>query len=58
MKKALEFKLNPKALYFVISKKLLLVDSEVDSYGNSNSSTYHRVVTHTEEAHHLYVSKN
>ena len=41
-----------------ISKKLLLVDSEVDSYGNSNSSTYHRVVTHTEEAHHLYVSRN
>ena len=41
-----------------IPKKLLLVDSEVDSYGNSNSSTYHRVVTHTEEAHHLYVSRN
>ena len=45
--------------YFsVISKKLLLVDSEVDSYGDSYSSTYHRVVTHTEEAHHLYVSRN
>ena len=58
MKKALEFKLNPKALLFCYSKKLLLVDSEVDSYGNSNSSTYHRVVTHTEEAHHLYVSRN
>ena len=39
---------------FCISKKLLLVDSEVDSYSDSNSSTYHRVVTHTEEAHHLY----
>ena len=25
MKKALEFKLNPKALYFVISKKLLQI---------------------------------
>ena len=43
---------------FVISKNLLLVDSEVDSYSDSNSSTYHRVVTHTEEAHHLYVSRN
>ena len=45
-------------IYFVISKKLLLVDSEVDSYGDSYSSTYHWVVTHTEEAHHLYVSRN
>ena len=39
-------------------QKLLLVQSQVDSYGDSYSSTYHRVVTHTEEAHHLYVSRN
>ena len=45
-------------LFAQLIAKLLLVDSEVDSYGNSNSSTYHRVVTHTEEAHHLYVSRN
>ena len=52
------FMAHPNHLFFVISKKLLLVDSEVDSYSDSYSSTYHRVVTHTEEAHHLYVSRN
>ena len=52
------FMTHPKHLFSVISKKLLLVDSEVDGYGDSYSSTYHRVVTHTEEAHHLYVSRN
>ena len=40
------------------SEELLLVQSEVDSNGDSYSSTYHRVVTHAEEAHHLYVSRN
>ena len=52
------FMTHPKHLFSVISKKLLLVDSEVDSYSDSNSSTYHRVVTHTEEAHHLNVGRN
>ena len=37
---------------------LLLVQSEVDSYGDSYGCTYHRVVTHTQIAHHLYVSRN
>ena len=36
---------------------LLLVQGEVDSNGYRNGSTYHRVVTHTQEAHHLYVSR-
>lgn len=40
------------------SEKLLLVECEVDSNGDSYRSTYHRVVTHAEEAHHLYVSRN
>ena len=48
-------------IYYTISisqKKLLLVQCEVDSNGDSYRSTYHWVVTHTEEAHHLYVSRN
>ena len=40
------------------SEELLLVQCEVDSNGDSYRSTYHRVVTHAEEAHHLYVSRN
>ena len=35
---------------------LLLVQSLSYVYSASNSATYHRVVTDTEEAHHLYVS--
>ena len=41
-----------------ISRQLLLVEGEVDSNGDSHCCTYHRVVTHTEEAHHLNVSRN
>ena len=37
------------------NKSIRLVHSLLDSYCNSNSCTYHRVVTHTEEAHHLNV---
>ena len=37
---------------------LLLVQCEVDSYGDSHGSTYHWVVTNTQEAHHLNVSRN
>ena len=32
-----------------------LVHCLLDSYRNSHSRTHHRVVTHTEEAHHLNV---
>ena len=42
----------------LINKRLFLVDSQVDSNGDSHCSTYHWVVAHTEEAHHLYVSGN
>ena len=42
---------------FVRKEDLLLVDSQVDGNGYRNRSTYHRVVTHAEEAHHLYVSR-
>ena len=40
------------------NQKLLFVDCEVDSNGYRNRSTDHWVVTHTQEAHHLYVSRN
>ncbi len=37
---------------------LLLVQRQVDGYGDGNGSTYHGVVTDTQEAHHLNVSRN
>ena len=46
-------------MYFVTRQlKLLLVDSHVNGNGNSNGSTYHWIVTHAEEAHHLNVSRH
>ena len=46
-------------MYFVTRQlNLLLVDSHVNGNGNSNGSTYHWVVTHAEEAHHLNVSRH
>lgn len=36
--------------------KLLLVQIQVSLYSASNSTTYHGVVTDTQEAHHLNVS--
>ena len=41
-----------------IARELLLVESQVDSYSDSYCCTYHWVVTNTQEAHHLYVSRN
>ena len=35
---------------------LLLVQGQVNGDGNGNGSTDHRVVTNTQEAHHLNVS--
>jgi len=35
---------------------LFFIKCQVDSNGDSYSSTYHRVVTHAEEAHHLKLS--
>ena len=32
--------------------------SFLDAYSYSNGSAYHRVVTHTDQTHHLYVSRN
>ena len=46
--------------YSIMMKYLrsgLLLHSLFDSYSNSYSCTYHRVVTHTQEAHHFYVSR-
>ena len=37
---------------------LLLVQIQVSLYSASYSTTYHGVVTNTQEAHHLYVSGN
>ena len=39
-------------------QSLLFIQGEVDGDGYRYGSTYHRVVTHAEEAHHLYVSRN
>ena len=39
-------------------QKRLLVQSESNVNGASYSTANHRVVTHTEEAHHLNVSRN
>ena len=39
-------------------KFYLLPHSFLNSNSNSNRSTYHRVVTHTQESHHFYVSRN
>ena len=41
-----------------IEYDLLLVQGEVNGHSHRNGSTHHRVVTHTEEAHHLYVSRH
>ena len=41
-----------------VSFLLLLVEREVKGYGDSHCCTYHRVVTHTQEAHHLHVGRN
>ena len=38
--------------------RLFLVQEQVNLNGASNSTTYHWVVTDSEEAHHLYVSRN
>ena len=38
--------------------QLLLVQIQVGLYSASNSTTYHGVVTNTQEAHHLNVSGN
>ena len=46
------------AAIFLIAINLFLVQGEVDSYGDSHGSTHHRVVTNTQEAHHLDVSRN
>ncbi len=43
---------------YLISKSLLLVESEVNVYCASYRATYHWVVTDTEEAHHLNVCRN
>ena len=40
------------------SEELLLVQCEVEGNGDSHRSTYHRVVAHTQEAHHLDVSRH
>lgn len=45
-------------IYIYNTRFLLLVQSEVNVYCASNRATYHWVVTNTEEAHHLYVSRN
>ena len=37
---------------------LLLVQSQVNIHGASYRATYHGVVAHTQEAHHLNVSRN
>ena len=49
--------LDYRDLLYVVSR-LLLVQKKVCLNSNSYSSTYHRVVTHTEEAHHLNVCRN
>lgn len=41
-----------------IDEILYLLRSLFDRNGNRNGSPYHRVVPHTEEAHHLYVGGN
>ena len=43
---------------FLLQARLLLVQSEVEGNGDSHRSTYHRVVAHTQEAHHLDVSRH
>ncbi len=45
-------------LCYLFFNTLFLVESQVYSNGDSYSSTNHWVVTHAEEAHHLYVSRN
>ena len=40
----------------LVDSFLLLVQSQVDGNSDGNGSTYHRVVTNTQEAHHLNVS--
>ena len=40
------------------SEELLLVQCEVEGNGDSHRSTNHRVVAHTQEAHHLNVSRH
>ena len=42
----------------VMPGALLLVHSQVQSYCYGYCCTYHWVVTHAKEAHHLYVSRN
>ena len=50
---------NPRKMRgFLCMLKGLLSHSLLNGNGNSNGSTYHRVVTHTEEAHHLNVCGN
>ena len=44
-------------LFNIYMQRLLLVQGKVDSNGNRNRGTYHRVITHAEEAHHLNVSR-
>ena len=39
----------------LMGKLYLRLASLLDSYRYSNCTTYHRVVTHAEEAHHFYV---
>ena len=47
-----------EAFFIFACMRLLLVQGEVDSNSYRYSCTYHWVVTHTEEAHHLNVSRN
>ena len=47
-----------EAFFIFACMRLLLVQGEVDSNGYGYGSTHHWVVTHTEEAHHLNVSRN
>ena len=39
-------------------KRLFLVQQQVSLHSHGNRSTHHRVVTHAEIAHHLYVCRN
>ena len=44
--------------FFNLNFYRLFTPSTVNSYCNSNSCTNHRIVAHTDNTHHFYVSRN
>ena len=44
--------------FIILIKYKLLIQSSSNVNCTSNCTTYHRVVTDTQESHHFYVSRN